>query len=90
MFNFNKKGKTGLEILLTVVAMLFIIGLIVMIFVIATSNLSNNDIVSEDVSRSTSQNSTLVTVSGNTLTICSNNNGGISSINEVTDSECGS
>ena len=63
---FNKKGQNGLEILLSLVAMLFMIGIIIMVFVIAGSKLADTTQTTE----TTSASQALVNLTGTTLTDC--------------------
>ena len=67
MKKLNKKGVAGLNIFLGVIVMLFMIGLIVMVFTIAGNKLSDN--VGYDTSGSVTQGD-LDCTGGGTLTAC--------------------
>lgn len=70
----KNKGVAGLEVLLSVIAMLFMIGLIIMIFVIAGSNLQTSV---KDTASSGSTLQTLYNVtSGTSLTECTSQRDG--------------
>jgi hypothetical protein len=83
-----KKGIMGTETLLSVVSFLFLIGLVVMIFVLASGSLNNTNIVTSEVTSTVTQNEVNVTVDGTTLTVCQLNGGSITAIIEVNNSEC--
>ena len=85
----NKKGTAGLNVFLTVVSIIFVIGLIVYIIVISSSSLLNSNIVSEseDVSATTT-NTILVNETGTTLTDCNANQGQVTNVTVVYDHFC--
>jgi len=76
----SKKGVAGLNILLSLIAMLFMIGIIIMVFTIAGSKLRTAVATTETVS-GVVQTSVAFTDAGTTLTTCSGAiDGAISSI----------
>ena len=67
----KNKGVAGLEIFLAVITLLFMIGLVVMIFQIASANLKSSSAVANAVTTSAlTQNAVIVNTTGTNLTTC--------------------
>jgi len=71
----EKKGIAGLNVFLSIIAILFMIGLLVMLFVISGSKLQTTTKVTDTASAT--QNSINITLSPVTLTACSNARDGV-------------
>ena len=84
------KGVAGLSILLSLVTMLFVIGLLIMIFTLMSGSLRDTDSISAGMSASAIQNGIVLNSSSTvTLTVCNAHNQGVPTVATVINASTG-